>query len=67
MEAAGLMDGLPTLVIRGICDYCDSHKQKEWQGYAALTAAAYAKWLLSAMPVSLMAQGLTKNNSRMGH
>ncbi|GIJ92163.1 hypothetical protein Asppvi_011139 [Aspergillus pseudoviridinutans] len=67
MEAAGLMDGLPTLVIRGICDYCDSHKQKEWQGYAALTAAAYAKWLLSAMPVSGMNQGLTKNNSRMGH
>ena len=67
MEAAGLMDGLPTLVIRGICDYCDSHKQQEWQGYAALTAAAYAKWLLSAMPVSLMTQGLTKNNCRMGH
>ncbi|KAF4169459.1 hypothetical protein CNMCM6936_008151 [Aspergillus lentulus] len=67
MEAAGLMDGLPTLVIRGICDYCDSHKQKEWQGYAALTAAAYAKWLLSAMPVSLMTLSLTKNNFRMGH
>ncbi|OQE31002.1 hypothetical protein PENFLA_c002G04777 [Penicillium flavigenum] len=50
MEAAGLMDELPTLVIRGICDYCDSHKQKEWQGYAALTAAAYAKWLLSVVP-----------------
>jgi nucleoside phosphorylase/tetratricopeptide (TPR) repeat protein len=67
MEAAGLMDGLPTLVIRGICDYCDSHKQKEWQGYAALTAAAYVKWLLSAMPASLMTKGSTKNNSRMGH
>ncbi|CBF85153.1 hypothetical protein AN1580.2 [Aspergillus nidulans FGSC A4] len=51
MEAAGLMDELPTLVIRGICDYCDSHKQKQWQSYAALTAAAYAKLLLSIMPV----------------
>ncbi|KAL4946532.1 hypothetical protein BDV06DRAFT_87047 [Aspergillus oleicola] len=51
MEAAGLMDELHTLVIRGICDYCDSHKQKEWQGYAALTAASYAKLLLSVMPV----------------
>ncbi|KAJ0420271.1 hypothetical protein BJY00DRAFT_141637 [Aspergillus carlsbadensis] len=50
MEAAGLMNELPTLVIRGICDYCDSHKQKQWQGYAALTAAAYAKLLLLAMP-----------------
>jgi nucleoside phosphorylase/tetratricopeptide (TPR) repeat protein len=67
MEAAGLMDGLPTLVIRGISDYCDSHKQKEWQGYAALTAAAYAKLLLSALPVSRIHRGSTNNNSRMGH
>jgi hypothetical protein len=51
MEAAGLMDEFPTLVIRVISDYCDSHKQKHWQGYAALTAAAYAKLLLSVMPV----------------
>ncbi|KUL81435.1 hypothetical protein ZTR_10668 [Talaromyces verruculosus] len=50
MEAAGLMDELPTLVIRGICDYCDSHKQKQWQGYAVFTAAAYAKLLLSTIP-----------------
>ncbi|KAL4802844.1 nucleoside phosphorylase domain-containing protein [Aspergillus unguis] len=50
MEAAGLMDQLPCLVIRGICDYSDSHKHKEWQGYAAMTAAAYAKVLLSALP-----------------
>jgi nucleoside phosphorylase len=50
MEAAGLMDELPTLVIRGICDYCDSHKNKKWQGYAALAAAAYAKVFLSGIP-----------------
>ncbi|KAL3470095.1 hypothetical protein BJX99DRAFT_264532 [Aspergillus californicus] len=53
MEAAGLMDKLPTLVIRGICDYSDSHKQKQWQKYAALTAAAYAKSLLSTVPVEI--------------
>jgi nucleoside phosphorylase len=46
MEAAGLMNHFPCLVIRGICDYSDSHKNKEWQGYAAMTAAAYAKDLL---------------------
>ncbi|KLJ13037.1 hypothetical protein EMPG_11994 [Blastomyces silverae] len=46
MEAAGLMNTFPCLVIRGICDYSDSHKNKEWQGYAAMTAAAYAKDLL---------------------
>ncbi|KAH0556306.1 hypothetical protein GP486_005768 [Trichoglossum hirsutum] len=47
MEAAGLMNHFPCLVIRGICDYADSHKNKEWQGYAAMSAAAYAKDLLS--------------------
>jgi nucleoside phosphorylase len=47
MEAAGLMNDFPCLVIRGICDYSDSHKTKEWQGYAAMVAAAYAKDLLS--------------------
>ena len=49
MEAAGLMDNFPCLVIRGICDYADSHKNKQWQGYAAATAAAYAKELLSVI------------------
>jgi nucleoside phosphorylase len=52
MEAAGLMNQLPCLVIRGICDYSDSHKNKKWQGYAALTAAAYGKILLSIVPVA---------------
>lgn len=46
MEAAGLMNHFPCLVIRGICDYSDSHKNKLWQGYAAMAAAAYAKDLL---------------------
>ncbi|PMB65155.1 hypothetical protein BM221_008511 [Beauveria bassiana] len=46
MEAAGLMNHFPCLVIRSICDCSDSHKNKEWQGYAAMTAAAYAKDLL---------------------
>lgn len=42
MEAAGLMDNFPCLVIRGICDYADSHKNGRWQEYAAGTAAAAA-------------------------
>lgn len=57
MEAAGLMDDFPCAVIRGICDYADSHKNKHWQEYAAAVAAAYAKELLSfmaaAQPTSL--------------
>jgi nucleoside phosphorylase len=50
MEAAGLMNNFPCLVIRGVCDYADSHKNKRWQEYAAATAAAYAKELLSIIP-----------------
>lgn len=50
MEAAGLMNHFPCLVIRGICDYSDSHKSKEWQGYAAMVAAAFAKDLLCQVP-----------------
>ena len=50
MEAAGLANHFPCLVIRGICDYSDSHKNKEWQGFAAMIAAAYAKDLLHRIP-----------------
>ncbi|KLO93455.1 Uncharacterized protein LW94_6370 [Fusarium fujikuroi] len=46
MEAAGLANHFPCLIIRGICDYSDTHKNKEWQGYAAMVAAAFAKDLL---------------------
>ncbi|KAF7170323.1 hypothetical protein CNMCM5623_002767 [Aspergillus felis] len=54
MEAAGLLDDFPCLTIRGICDYADSHKNKEWQEFAAATAAAYAKELLGVIaPTSL--------------
>lgn len=52
MEAGGLMDTLPCLVIRGICDYSDSHKNKQWQGYAAMVAAAFAKDILGEVEPS---------------
>ena len=50
MEAAGFMDSFPCLVVRGICDYADSHKNKIWQPYAAVVAAAYTKELLLIVP-----------------
>lgn len=56
MEAAGLMNTFPCLVIRGICDYADTHKNDLWQGFAAMTAAAYAKDLLSKIPPSSVEQ-----------
>nr|XP_036582673.1 uncharacterized protein CTRU02_07226 [Colletotrichum truncatum]KAF6791464.1 hypothetical protein CTRU02_07226 [Colletotrichum truncatum] len=46
MEAAGTMNRIPVGVIRGVCDYGDEHKNKEWQPYAAAMAAAYAKAIL---------------------
>ncbi|KAG9255473.1 uncharacterized protein F5Z01DRAFT_653179 [Emericellopsis atlantica] len=56
MEAAGIVDTLPCLVIRGISDYSDSHKNDDWQKYAAATAASYARELLEEyrcrMPVA---------------
>ena len=50
MESAGVMSDNQGLVIRGICDYADSHKNKRWQKYAAATAAAYAKEVLLLVP-----------------
>jgi nucleoside phosphorylase len=43
MEGAGVWDTIPCVIIKGVCDYADSHKNKVWQDYAAATAAACAK------------------------
>ncbi|KAL7801059.1 Pfs, NB-ARC and ankyrin domain protein [Trichoderma afarasin] len=64
MEAGGLMNQFPCLVIRGICDYSDSHKNKVWQGYAAMSAAAYAKDLINRLfPMDSGALQSTNNSS----
>ncbi|KAF4426243.1 Ankyrin repeat domain-containing protein 50 [Colletotrichum fructicola] len=52
MEAAALMNNFPCLVIRGICDYADTHKNDRWQNYAAIVAAAYTRELLEAIEVN---------------
>jgi nucleoside phosphorylase len=49
MEAAGLMNTFPCLVVRGISDYCDKHKNDGWHRYASATAAAYCKWVLQEL------------------
>ncbi|KAF2103826.1 kinesin light chain [Rhizodiscina lignyota] len=67
MEAAGLMDNFPCLVIRGICDYADSHKNKRWQPYAAGTAAACAKELLSLIPAVDVAKTQTAEEAVRGY
>ncbi|KAK4182277.1 hypothetical protein QBC35DRAFT_518914 [Podospora australis] len=58
MEAAGTMNRIPVGVIRGVCDYGDEHKNKEWQPYAAAMAAAYAK--------AVLAEIIPKNIARRG-
>jgi nucleoside phosphorylase/NTP pyrophosphatase (non-canonical NTP hydrolase) len=54
MEGSGIADatwgfGQSFMVIRGTCDYCDSHKTKEWQPYAATVAAAYTRALIESL------------------
>jgi nucleoside phosphorylase len=46
MEGAGVWDNLPCVIIKGVCDYADSHKNKMWQDYAAATAASCTKAFL---------------------
>jgi nucleoside phosphorylase len=45
-----LRDAAQYLVIRGICDYADSHRSELWHAHAAAAAAAYAKEVLSFIP-----------------
>jgi nucleoside phosphorylase len=46
MESAGICQTFAGVVIKAVCDYADSHKNKSWQFYAAATAAAATKALL---------------------
>ncbi|KAE8408885.1 hypothetical protein BDV37DRAFT_268086 [Aspergillus pseudonomiae] len=47
MEGAGVWDKFNCLIIKGVCDYADSHKNKKWQDYAAAVAASVAKEVLA--------------------
>lgn len=67
MEAAGLMNYFPCLVVRGICDHSDSHKNKEWQGYTAMVAAAYAKDLLGRVAPSRVQAETKLSNALSGN
>ena len=52
MEGAGVWDTFPTLVVKGVSDYADSHKDDIWQQYAAARAAACMKAILRAWRVT---------------
>ncbi|KAF5602499.1 transcription factor [Fusarium pseudocircinatum] len=49
-EGAGIWDELPTLIVRGISGYADSHSNKEWEDFASATAASVAKAILGRYP-----------------
>ncbi|KAI0968983.1 hypothetical protein F4678DRAFT_176823 [Xylaria arbuscula] len=53
MEGAGVWEIFPCIIIKGVCDYADSHKNKKWQDYAAITAAACLKAFLEVWPARI--------------
>ena len=62
MEGAGVWESFPgSLVIKGVCDYADSHKSKRWQGYAAATAAAVTKGILENWNTSTQFRSLVSS------
>lgn len=63
MEAAGLLNDVLCLGVRAICGYADSHKNRNWQGYAAAVAAAYAKELLLVVPIDQIASTPTAQDT----
>ncbi|RFU74448.1 zinc finger protein [Trichoderma arundinaceum] len=46
MKGAGILDELPCIITKGVSDYADSHKNKEWQHFAAAGAAAVTRGLI---------------------
>ncbi|KAK6713505.1 hypothetical protein SNK04_004470 [Fusarium graminearum] len=46
MESVGVWEMFPTVVIKGVSNYADSHKNDDWQDLAAASAAACTKAFL---------------------
>ena len=66
MEAAGVLNAIPVGVIRGVCDYGDERKNKDWQPYAAVMAAAFAKAVLFEISPKSAASVNMKGNLKPG-
>ncbi|KAI1358964.1 ankyrin repeat protein [Xylaria arbuscula] len=58
---ANLEDAAPYLIVRGICDYADSHRSSVWHAYAAAAAAAYTKEVISFIPTAPKTKTLVAN------
>ncbi|RAK89407.1 hypothetical protein BO79DRAFT_217474 [Aspergillus costaricaensis CBS 115574] len=51
MEGAGVWDNIPCILIKGVSDYADSHKNDTWQYFAAASAVACMRALLDQNPI----------------
>ncbi|KAK6504725.1 hypothetical protein TWF481_006664 [Arthrobotrys musiformis] len=51
MEGAGIAALIQCIVVKGVSDYADSHKNKNWQDFAAATAASALKAMLEYLPL----------------
>ncbi|UKZ74266.1 hypothetical protein TrVFT333_001928 [Trichoderma virens FT-333] len=60
-EGAGAWDEVPCIVVKGICDYADSHKNEVWVDFAAATAAAVMKAILGRYIVHDRDSGFSQN------
>ncbi|KAJ5781427.1 ankyrin repeat protein [Penicillium psychrosexuale] len=61
MEAAGLVNNFLCIIIRGIYDYADLYKNKDWQEYAAAVTAAFVKEFLAFLqPTDVEGERLVK-------
>ncbi|KAL7904648.1 hypothetical protein GGI35DRAFT_489723 [Trichoderma velutinum] len=67
MEGAGVWDECPCIVVKGICDYADSHKNKIWQPFAAATAAAAVKAMLTRYTIADRAQQSTSSTDEIAN
>jgi nucleoside phosphorylase len=65
MEGAGAWGEVPCIVVKGIWDYADSHKNKAWQDFAAATAAAVARAILGQYAADDGHQGLIQKNGTL--
>jgi nucleoside phosphorylase len=50
VRTASWAQGKDAIIVRGISDYCDGHKNDVWRFSAALAAAAYARALVETLP-----------------
>jgi hypothetical protein len=71
MEGSGIADAtwnheIGYLVVRGICDYCDTNKGDLWQEYAAIVAAAYVRSLLETIPAELHIESIFETEIKPG-